>query len=338
MILVTGGAGYIGSHCALSLMEKGEDIVIFDSLDTGHIEIINTLNSLGTKGKIIDFIKGNLQNYEEINDVFKRYKIDFVVHFAAFSQVEESVKNPQKYYMNNVGGSLNLFRAMLENNTNKIVFSSTAATYGEPQYTPIDEQHPQNPINPYGKSKLMIEKILDDYDKAYGLKSVRLRYFNVAGADIKSRVGEWHEPETHLIPNILKSTFSGGKTFQMFGTDYETIDGTCVRDYINIEDLIDAHLLAIDYLKSGGKTDFFNLGTTDGNSVKQVFSACEKITGKEIPVDYEGRREGDPAILVADNKKAMEILKWTPKRTLEDSIKTAYSWEFALSEKTKVSL
>lgn len=338
MILVTGGAGYIGSHCALSLMEKGEDIVIFDSLDTGHIEIINTLNSLGTKGKIIDFIKGNLQNYEEINDVFKRYKIDFVVHFAAFSQVEESVKNPQKYYMNNVGGSLNLFRAMLENNTNKIVFSSTAATYGEPQYTPIDEQHPQNPINPYGKSKLMIEKILDDYDKAYGLKSVRLRYFNVAGADIKSRVGEWHEPETHLIPNILKSTFSGGKTFQMFGTDYETIDGTCVRDYINIEDLIDAHLLAIDYLKSGGKTDFFNLGTTDGNSVKQVFSACEKITGKEIPVDYEGRREGDPAILVADNKKAMEILKWTPKRTLEDSIKTAYSWEFALLEKTKVSL
>ena len=333
MILVTGGAGYIGSHCVLSLLEKGEDVVIFDSLDTGHLEIINTLKSLETKGKITDFIKGNLQNFEEINAVFKNHKISSVVHFAAFSQVEESTKDPQKYYINNVCGSLNLFKAMLENNVKKIVFSSTAATYGEPEYTPIDESHPQNPINPYGSSKLMIEKILDDYDKAYGLKSVRLRYFNVAGADSNSKIGEWHEPETHLIPNILKSTFSGGQTFKMYGDDYDTTDGSCVRDYINIEDLINAHLLSLKYLENGGKTNFFNLGTTDGNSVKQVFASCEKITGKNIPIEIKGRREGDPAILVADNKKAKNILNWNPDKTLDDSIKTAYEWEKVLSKK-----
>ena len=335
MILVTGGAGYIGSHCVLSLLEKGEDVVIFDSLETGHIETISTLKSLGTKGKLIDFIKGNLQNFDEINEVFKTYNIDSVVHFAAFSQVGESVKNPQKYYINNVCGSLNLFKAMLENGVKKIVFSSTAATYGEPVYTPIDEKHPQNPINPYGSSKLMIEKILDDYDKAYGLKSVRLRYFNVAGADSKSRIGEWHEPETHLIPNILKSTFSGEDTFEMYGTDYDTVDGTCVRDYINIENLIEAHILALDYLKTGGKTDFFNLGTTDGNSVKQVFSACEEVTEKKIPVEIKERRDGDPATLVADNKKAIKILNWNPDRSLKESIETAYNWEKVL-QKNKI--
>ena len=187
MILVTGGAGYIGSHCALALLEKGEDIVIFDSLELGHKKTIEKLGSLGTKGNLVDFIQGNLQNFSDIESVFKKHKIDAVVHFAAFSQVGESVINPQKYYFNNVYGSLNLFRSMLENNVKKIVFSSTAATYGEPDYTPIDENHPQKPINPYGSSKLMIEKILDDYDKAYGLKSVRLRYFNVAGADSKTR-------------------------------------------------------------------------------------------------------------------------------------------------------
>lgn len=325
MILVTGGAGYIGSHCVLKLLEQGEDVVVFDSLELGHIETIKTLKNIS--GNFVDFIQGNLQNFEEINSVFKKHKVDAVVHFAAFSQVGESVKNPQKYYFNNVYGSLNLFRAMLENDVKKIVFSSTAATYGEPVYTPIDETHPQVPINPYGSSKLMIERILDDYDKAYGLKSVRLRYFNVAGADSQSRIGEWHEPETHLIPNILKSTFSGGKTFQMFGTDYDTVDGTCVRDYINIEDLINAHVLALKYLDKGGETNYFNLGTTDGNSVKQVFSACENITEKTIPVEIKGRREGDPATLVADNKKAKETLGWTPEKSLEQSVQSAYDWE-----------
>ena len=242
------------------------------------------------------------------------------------------MKNPQKYYENNVEGTLNLLNAMVENSVKRIVFSSTAATYGEPIYTPIDENHPQNPINPYGETKLKIEKIMDEFDEKYGLKSVRLRYFNVAGADSLNRVGEWHDPETHLIPNILKSTFGGGKTFQMFGTDYKTIDGTCVRDYINVEDLANAHVKALNYLENGGKTNFFNLGTNNGNSVKEVFSVCEKVTGEKIPVDIQPRREGDPAILVADNTKAKNILGWIPQKTLEDSILSAYNWEKKLSK------
>lgn len=327
MILVTGGAGYVGSHNVIALIEAGYDVVIFDNLELGHAETVETLRKIEAKGKVVDFIKGDLQNFDEINSVFNKFKIDAVVHFAAYSQVGESVKNPQKYYFNNVYGTLNLLKAMLENNIKRIVFSSTAATYGEPEYVPIDENHPQKPINTYGTTKLMIEKIMDDYDKAYGLRSVRLRYFNVAGADTLNRVGEWHEPETHLIPNILKSTFGGGKTFQMFGTDYNTKDGTCVRDYINVEDLASAHVLALKYLENGGATNFFNLGTNDGNSVKEVFSECEKVTNKEIPVEVKPRREGDPAVLIADNQKAKEILGWNPCKTLEQSISTAYSWE-----------
>lgn len=323
MILVTGGAGYIGSHCVMALLEQNNDVVIFDNLSTGHIETVETLKKYGP----VEFQKGDLTNFDDINSVFKNYDIYKVVHFAAFSQVGESVVNPQKYYINNVCGTINLLRAMLENNVKKIVFSSTAATYGEPVYIPIDEKHPQNPINPYGQTKLMIEKIMDDYDKAYDLKSVRLRYFNVAGADSKSRIGEWHDPETHLIPNILKSTFNNGKTFQMFGDDYDTKDGTCVRDYINVEDLAQAHLLALKYLDNGGETNYFNLGTNDGNTVKEVFSACEKVTEKTIPVEIKSRRAGDPASLVADNRKAKEILKWLPEHLLEESIKTAYKWE-----------
>ena len=214
---------------------------------------------------------------------------------------------------------------MLEFGVKKIVFSSTAATYGEPVYTPIDEKHPQQPINPYGNSKLMVEKIMDDYDKAYGLKSVRLRYFNVAGADSKARIGEWHEPETHLIPNVLKA--KEDKVFKMFGTDYDTKDGTCVRDYINVEDLAQAHIKALDYLNKGGETNFFNLGTTEGNSVKEVFTACEEVKGASIPLEICPRRGGDPAILVADNKKAKEVLGWVPQHDLTDCIKSAYEWE-----------
>lgn len=328
MILVTGGAGYIGSHCVLALLKQNYDVVVFDSLDTGHIETIETLSKFGN----LTFIKGNLQNLEDIENVFKTHKIDAVIHFAAFSQVGESVKNPQKYYYNNVFGTLNLLNAMLNHDVKKIVFSSTAATYGEPEYVPIDEKHPQIPINPYGNTKLMVEKIMDDYDKAYGLKSVRLRYFNVAGADKDCNIGEFHEPETHLIPNILKSTFSGGKTFEMYGQDYDTKDGTCVRDYINIEDLISAHLLALKYLNEGGNTNFFNLGTNDGNSVKEVFGECEKVTGKDIPVKQMPRRAGDPAKLVADNTKAKQILNWLPQNNLENSIQTAYRWEQKLQK------
>ena len=321
MILVTGGAGYIGSHLVMALLEKGEDVIVFDSLELGHAETIETLKKYGN----LKFVKGNLKNLDEIRGAFLVNKIDSVVHFAAYSQVAESVKNPQKYYYNNVYGTLNLLNAMLEFGVKKIVFSSTAATYGEPVYTPIDEKHPQQPINPYGNSKLMVEIIMDDYDKAYGLKSVRLRYFNVAGADSKARIGEWHEPETHLIPNVLKA--KEDKVFKMFGTDYDTKDGTCVRDYINVEDLAQAHIEELEYLKEGGETNFFNLGTTEGNSVKEVFTACEEVKGAKIPLEICPIRGGDPAILVADNKKAKEVLGWIPQHDLMDCIKSAYEWE-----------
>ena len=328
MILVTGGAGYIGSHCVLALLEQGYEVVIYDNLSTGHLETVNTLKKYGN----VIFYQGDLLNSSYLNTLFRQINIDAVIHFAAFSQVGESVKNPAKYYHNNVVGTLNLLDAMLNNNVNTIVFSSTAATYGEPKYIPIDENHPQQPINPYGQTKLMIEKIMDDYNKAYGLKSVRLRYFNVAGADEQSRIGEWHEPETHLIPNILKSTFGNAKTFEMYGTDYDTKDGTCVRDYINVEDLAQAHVLALEYLKNGGKTNFFNLGTQEGNTVKEVFDLCEKVTEQKIPVAIMGRREGDPAKLVADNTKAKETLNWEPQKSLKDSIKSAYEWEKSLTK------
>lgn len=322
MILVTGGAGYIGSHLVMSLLKQGESVIVFDSLELGHIETVETLKQFGN----LKFIKGNLKNLDDIRGAFMLNKdIEAVVHFAAYSQVAESMKNPQKYYYNNVYGTLNLLNAMLEFGVKKIVFSSTAATYGEPVYTPIDEKHPQRPINPYGMTKLMIEKIMEDYDRAYGLKSVRLRYFNVAGADSDAKIGEWHEPETHLIPNVLKAT--SDKSFKMFGTDYDTVDGTCVRDYINVEDLADAHIKALDYLKNGGKTNYFNLGTKNGNSVKEVFAVCEAVKGSSIPLEICPRREGDPATLVADNSKAKEVLNWSPEHDLEYSIKTAYEWE-----------
>lgn len=331
MILVTGGAGYIGSHCVMALLEKGFEVIIFDNLSTGHIETVQTLQNYGN----LRFVQGDLLNQSDLKSLFEQNNIDAVIHFAAFSQVAESVKNPKKYYINNVVGTLNLLNAMLDHNVKNIVFSSTAATYGEPVYTPIDEKHPQNPINPYGQTKLTIEKIMDDYNKAYSLKSVRLRYFNVAGADSKSRIGEWHDPETHLIPNILKSTFSGGKTFQMFGDDYNTKDGTCVRDYINVEDLANAHLLALRYLENGGETNYFNLGTNEGNTVKEVFALCEKVTNREIPIEIKPRRQGDPAVLVADNKKAKEVLGWQPEKTLENSIQSAYDWEKILQNRLK---
>ena len=222
---------------------------------------------------------------------------------------------------------MNLLDAMVKYNVKKIVFSSTCATYGEPKYIPIDESHPQMPINPYGNSKLCVEYMLKDYDVAYDLKSIRLRYFNVAGCDEHSRVGEWHEPETHLVPNILKSTFDNGKEFKIFGNDYDTIDGTCIRDYVNVEDLAEAHRLAYDYLLKNNKSDVFNLGTEQGNSVKQVFDACEKVLNKKINVKIVERRAGDPAKLYANANKAKQILKWAPKRTLEKSIQSAYDWE-----------
>ena len=327
MILVTGGAGYIGSHCVFRLLRDGKDVVIFDSLELGHKEIVDRLSGADTPGKVIGFVQGDLKNLDDIKSVFEKYDIDAVVHFAAYSQVAESMREPQKYYYNNVYGTLNLLNAMLSADVKRIVFSSTAATYGEPEYVPIDEGHPQKPINPYGNSKLMIERIMDDYDRAYGLRSVRLRYFNVVGADSSGLIGEWHEPETHLVPNILKSKLGEGKEFSMFGTDYPTRDGTCVRDYIDVSDLIDAHILALDYLMKGGATDYFNLGTNDGSTVREVFSVCEDVVGSSIPLKECPRRPGDPATLIADNEKAKRVLGWNPKYTLKDSVTSAWDWE-----------
>lgn len=329
MILITGGAGYIGSHTAIKfLSQKDCDVVIFDNLSTGHIETIDALKKIGN----LKFVKGDLQNINDIEKLFSMYDIDAVIHFAAFSLVGESVTNPAKYYRNNSFGTLNLLETMVKHNCKKIVFSSTCATYGEPEYTPIDEKHPQNPINPYGNSKLMIEKMMADFDKAYGLKSIKLRYFNVAGCDSKARIGEWHNPETHLIPNILKSTFNNSKKFKIFGDDYDTSDGTCIRDYVNVEDLANAHWLAYNYLKENNKSDVFNLGTEQGDSVKQVFDTAEKVLNRKINVEIVERRPGDPAKLYANANKAKTILKWHPEHTLEESISTAYAWEKVMQE------
>lgn len=324
MILVTGGAGYIGSHAVMSLLEDNREVVIFDNLETGHIETIDALQKVSP---LVSFIKGDLRNFEDIDGVFKKHKIDSVMHFAANAIVNESVKNPQKYYYNNVFGSMNLFKAMLENGVKKLVFSSTCAVYGEPKYVPIDEIHPKHPVNPYGASKLMVEDILKDYDKEYGLRSIILRYFNVAGADSKSRIGEWHDVETHLIPNIIKSVFNESEEFKIFGNDYDTPDGTCIRDYVNIEDLVNAHILALNHLNLYNKSDIFNIGTNNGDSVKEVFGSAKKILNRDIEFKIVERREGDPDKLYADNKKAVEVLKWQPQKTLDQSIKTAYEWE-----------
>lgn len=324
MILITGGAGYIGSHTVLNLIEKTDyKIIIFDNLENGHIETINTLLKINPDNII--FEKGDLRNIKDIENVFNKYSIDGVIHFAAFALVEESVKNPSKYYRNNIYGTLNLLDTMIKHNVKRIVFSSTCATYGDiVEQTPIDEKHPQNPINPYGYSKLAVERIMDDYDKAYKLKSIRLRYFNVSGADEKGRIGEWHEPETHLIPNILKS--NDNKLFTIFGDDYQTRDGTCIRDYVNVLDLAEAHRLSYEYLIKENKTDVFNIGTGEGYSVKEVFETCERVLNKKIPVEIKGRRAGDPAVLYADIGKVKNVLGWKPEKSLEDSIKSGYLW------------
>lgn len=318
MILITGGAGYIGSHCTLDLTRVGYESVVLDNLSYGHEEALQTSN----------FCKVDLSNIDEIREVFKKYPIEAVIHFAAFAYVGESVENPQKYYYNNVVNTLNLLKVMLENNVKKIVFSSTCATYGNPEYTPIDEKHPQNPINPYGATKLMIEKILQDYDKAYGLKYVALRYFNASGADPKVNIGESHSPETHLIPLVLEAALEKRDCIKIFGDDYKTPDGTCIRDYIHVNDLAKAHRLALEKLFNGENSDFYNLGIGKGYSVKEIIEVSEKITGKTINKQISERREGDPPILVADNEKAREKLGWNPEFTeIEDIIKTAWHWE-----------
>ncbi len=326
MLLVTGGAGYIGSHSVINFLNSGYDVVIFDNLEEGHIETVETLKTLGN----VKFEKCDLRKYNNLEYVFKKYNIEAVIHFAAFALVGESVKNPAKYYKNNVFGTINLLNVMKKHGVKKLIFSSSCATYGEPEYTPVDESHVQKPINPYGASKLMAERIIKDYDNAYGIKSIILRYFNVAGCDKNLRVGEWHEPETHLIPNIIKSV--DGEAFKLFGDDYDTPDGTCIRDYINVEDLAEAHKLAYEYLKKYNTSDVFNLGTEQGSSVKEVFDVCEKVLNRKIKIDIVERRPGDPAALYANIQKAKKVLGWKPERTLEDSVSTAYNWEQKLKK------
>lgn len=318
MILITGGAGYIGSHCTLEFVRNKYDCVVFDNLSEGHEESLQTEN----------FFCGNLANKNDIKEVFQKYPVEGVIHFAASCYVGVSVTDPQAYYYNNVVNTLNLLSVMLENKVDKIVFSSTCATYGNPEYLPLDENHTQKPINPYGKTKLMIENILQDYDRAYGLKYMALRYFNASGADPKSNIGESHSPETHLIPLVLQTAFGKRDSIKVFGTDYDTPDGTCIRDYVHVNDLSKAHRLAYESLKLNNQSNYYNLGTGKGNSVKEIIDISEKITGKTIKKEYEARREGDPPILVASNSKVRNELGWEPDfADISDIISSAWNWE-----------
>lgn len=317
-ILVCGGAGYIGSHMVAHLIENNEDVVVLDNLQKGHRDAL--------LGKVKLYV-GDLRDSDLLNTVFKENKIEAVIDFAADSLVGESVENPIKYFENNVGSTLNLLKAMTEHNVKYIVFSSTAATYGEPENIPIDENDKTFPTNPYGESKLSVEKILKWCDKAYGIKYTSLRYFNAAGAHINGSIGEDHRPETHLIPIILQVALGKREKIMIFGDDYNTEDGTCVRDYIHVSDLASAHLLALKRLKNGEKSSIFNLGNGKGFSVKEVIDTTRKVTGANIKAEIAPKRAGDPAILIASSEKAIKELGWCPKYdSLETIIETAWNW------------
>lgn len=319
-ILVTGGAGYIGSHTVKLLKKAGYEVIILDNLVYGHQDIVE--NVLKVK-----LIVGELSDRPLLDEIFNTYSIDAVIHFAAYAYVGESVENPAKYYRNNVVATLNLLETMVAHSVNKIVFSSTCATYGVPKKIPLTEDHPQNPINPYGASKLMVERILADFSKAYGLNSVIFRYFNASGADSEGKLGEDHNPETHLIPLVLLTALGKRDSISIFGTDYDTSDGTCIRDYIHVEDLGQAHILGLEYLLNGGKSDFFNLGNGNGFSVKEVIEIAKKVTQKDITVKIGDRRPGDPPILVGSSEKARKMLNWNPNyANLETIIAHAWQW------------
>jgi UDP-glucose 4-epimerase len=312
-ILVVGGAGYIGSHIAKDLCEQNYHVIVYDNLSEGHREAVMSLQGA-------DFLHGDINDSNALDNVFENNKIDAVMHFAAYAYVGESVVNPEKYYKNNVAATINLLSSMLKNNIKNIIFSSSCATYGIPQYTPIDENHPQNPINPYGASKLMVERIITDYHKAYGLQYMILRYFNAAGAHPDGSIGESHKTETHLIPLILKTLTGEKETITIFGTDYDTPDGTCVRDYIHVCDLASAHRTALERLFSGNESKYINLGNGIGFSVKEIISVCEKITGMKVPARISARRPGDPPFLTASSN-------FSPQYDIHDIIKTAWEWE-----------
>lgn len=317
--LVLGGAGYIGSHTVDRLIEKGEKTIVVDSLVTGHRQAVN---------KDAKFYQGDIADKDFMRQVFKENSdIDAVIHFAAYSLVAESMKKPLKYFDNNTAGMVKLLEVMNEFSIDKIVFSSTAATYGIPEEVPIKETTPQNPINPYGESKLMMEKIMRWADKAYGIKFVPLRYFNVAGAKPDGSIGEDHMPETHLLPIVLQVAMSKRDKLQIFGDDYNTPDGTNIRDYVHPLDLADAHILAVDYLKAGNPSTAFNLGSSTGFSNREILEAARKVTNKEIPAEIAPRRGGDPDVLVASSTKAREVLGWKPQfDDISKIIETAWKW------------
>ena len=302
-ILVVGGAGYIGSHMVKFLMRQGCNITVLDNLSTGHADAVPAAV----------FHHGDLANTACLDALFARHSFDAVMHFASFSLVGESITDPAKYYRNNLINTQNLLDTMLKYDVRQCIFSSTAAIFGEPEYLPIDEAHPKNPVNPYGRSKYMVEQILDDYDKAYGLKSICLRYFNAAGADPDGSLSERHDPETHLIPLLLQVASKQRDAITVFGTDYNTVDGTCIRDYIHVNDLCEAHWLALRFLQKHKESQQFNLGNGSGFSVQQVIDACTSVTGEHIPVVYGDRRAGDPVCLVSDSTKAKQLLGWQPK-------------------------
>lgn len=316
-VLVTGGAGYIGSHFVRILANQNIECVVLDNLSRGHKEAVPPNIEL----EVIDLLDN-----KSLENLFNKYSFDSIVHFAAFAYVGESVENPILYYQNNVVGSFNLIRAAVNANIKNFVFSSTCSLYGNPSKVPISEDLPTNPINPYAQTKLTIENMLRDFETAYGIKSVCLRYFNAAGADFSGEIGESHDPEPHLIPIVINTALGLREKVLVFGDDYETKDGTCIRDYIHINDLGDAHLKALKYLNDGGVSEIINLGTGEGNSVKEIIDTTAKITGKEIKREIVDRRPGDPAVLIAENAKAKNILGWTPKYDLYQTISSAYKW------------
>ena len=323
MILIVGGAGYIGSHVNKVLNERGYETIILDNLSYGHEESVEW----GT------LCKCDLANINEVDDIFTKYDINAVMHFSSFIDVGESVRNPEKYYNNNVVNTMNLLNVMLKHDVKKFIFSSTCATYGIPQKIPLTENHPQNPINPYGWTKLMVERILKDYDTAYGLKSVILRYFNASGADESGIIGEWHNPETHLIPLILDAAMGKREDIKIFGTDYDTPDGTCIRDYIHVTDLADAHILSLEYLNKNNQSNQFNLGNGQGFSVREVIESVKRVTGRNFNVTQTQRREGDPAILIGSSKKAKDTLGWDPQYVnIDKIIETAWNWHQKLNK------
>ncbi|MBE9047036.1 UDP-glucose 4-epimerase GalE [Pleurocapsales cyanobacterium LEGE 10410] len=319
-ILVTGGAGYIGSHAALALKNAGYEVIILDNLSYGHQEIVDRVLQ-------VKLVIGDTSDRALLDRLFTTHKIDAVMHFAAYIAVGESVKEPGKYYRNNVASTLNLLEAMLAHGTNKIVFSSTCAVYGMPKEIPMSENHPHNPLSPYAASKDMVERLLKDFDIAFNLKSVVFRYFNACGADPGGLLGEDHTPETHLIPLALLTALKKRETLYIFGTDYDTPDGTCVRDYIHVNDLADAHVLGLKYLLSVGKSEVFNLGNGNGFSVREVIETAREVTGLEIPAIESDRREGDAPILVGSSDKARNMLGWNPQYAdLKKIISHAWQW------------